>query len=166
MQQTMQRFKEKLQSNDATLDKTTRIRAAAALIALFSMLVPWVWMDGDKSALSGADLLAYAFTSDERGALFRTSILGALGLFFVPPIVAVLTIYGFAKTIMGEYPLMANLMGALLPIIMLILARSITSSDQLAILGITLSGWGVSLMICSHTGLFIHGVLHGEWGKG
>ena len=115
MQQTMQRFKEKLQSNDATLDNTTRIRAAAALIALFSMLVPWVWMDGDKSALSGSDLLAYAFTSDERGALFRTSILGALGLFFVPPIVAVLTIYGFAKTIMGEYPLMANLMGALLP---------------------------------------------------
>ena len=75
----MQQLKSALRSNDPKFDDTARARTLAALAALISMFLPWVWLDGDNSALNGAELLAYAFTSPERRAMIQTSLLGSLG---------------------------------------------------------------------------------------
>ena len=156
----MQQLKNTLRSNDPEFDDTARARTLAALAALISMFLPWVWLDGDNSALNGAEFLAYAFTGPELGAMFRTSILGSLGLLFIPLVVVVLAVYGFFKTIAGEYPLTTYAAAAALPILMLVMARSVTSSDQPAIAGIPLPEWGVVLMVVCQAGLFIHGLLH------
>ena len=160
MDKLMQRLRDALRSGDPKFDDTARVRTLAALAALISMFLPWVWLDGDNSALNGAELLAYAFTGPERGAMIRTSILGSLGLLFIPLVVAVLAVYGFFKTIAGEYPLTTYAAAAALPILMLVMARSVTSSDQISITGIPLPEWGVVLMVACQAGLFIHGLLH------
>ncbi len=159
-EELMQQLKSALRSNDPKFDDTARARTLAALAALISMFLPWVWLDGDNSALNGAELLAYAFTSPERRAMIQTSLLGSLGILFIPLTVAVLAVYGFLKTSAGEYPLTTYAAAAALPVLMLVMARSVTSSDQPAIAGVTLPEWGVVLMVGCQAGLFIHGLLN------
>ena len=154
----MQRLKEKLGVNQPDIDNLTRVRALIALVGFLSMFLPWISLDGDNSALNGSELIAFAFTSPERQAMFGISIPGALGLFGVPVIMVGLTIFGFFKTINGEYPLVVNGVAVILPVVMLVLADPITSSDQFDLFGVILPKVGIILMILSHAALFIHGL--------
>ena len=128
------------------------------MVGFFSMFLPWISLDGDNSALNGSELIAFAFTSPERPAMFGISILGALGLFGIPVVMVGLTIFGFLKTINGEYPLVVHGVAVILPVLMLVLATPITSSDQFDMFGMVLPKLGLVVMILSHTGLFIHGL--------
>ena len=154
----MQQLKEKLGINRPDIDNLTRIRSSVTLVGFFSMFLPWIALDGDNSALNGSELIAFAFTSPERSAMFGISIPGALSLFGVPVVMVGLTIFGFLKTINGEYPLVANGVAVILPMLMLVLAAPITSSDQFDLFGMITPKVGIVLMILSHAALFIHGL--------
>ena len=154
----MQRLKERLDLGQPDIDNITRIMSVVAIAGLFSMFLPWISFDGDKSALTGSELIAFAFTSSERSAMFGISVPGALGLFLVPITMVGLTIFGFFKTVNGEHPLPVNGVAVMLPIAMLILSSPITSSDQVDLFGVILPKVGIVLMILSHAALFIHGL--------
>ena len=154
----MQQLKEKLGLDQPDIDNLTRVRSLVALVGFFSMVLPWISLDGDNSALNGSELIAFAFTSPERLAMFRISIPGSLSLFGIPVVMVGLTIFGFFKTINGEYPLVVNGVAVILPVVMLVVAAPITSSDQFGIFGVILPKFGVVVMILSHTALFIHGL--------
>ncbi len=154
----MQRLKEKLGLNQPDIDNLTRVRSLVALLGFLGMFLPWISLDGDNSALNGSELIAFAFTSPERQAMFGISIPGVLGLVGIPVVMVGLTIFSFVRTINGEYPLVANGVAVMLPVLMLVLAAPITSSDQFDIFGVVLPKMGVVAMVLSHTALFIHGL--------
>ena len=130
MTDKIRKLKEWMLAEDPTFSNENIIRTLIAMGALASMFLPWAVLDGDDSSLSGSELLAYAFTSPERGAMFRTSLLGAMGFLFIPLTVMVATIIAFFNTVTRQASTAANLIGCLLPIIMLMVTGSITSSDQ------------------------------------
>ena len=62
-------------------------RNLLAIAGIASMMLPWVYLDGAESSLSGAELIAYTFsTGTERWEMLKQSVPGALILFFVPPV--------------------------------------------------------------------------------
>ena len=159
MTDKIRKLKEWMLAEDPTFSNETMIRTLIAMGALASMFLPWAVLDGDDSSLSGSELLAYAFTSPERGAMFRTSFLGAVGLLFIPLTVMVATIIAFFNTVTRQASTAANLIGCLLPIIMIMVTGSITSSDQPDLLGVRIPEWGIAMMISCHTVLLVHGLI-------
>ena len=77
-----------------TLDQIALARVLVALIALAEMLLPWAKLDGYAETMSGAELMAFAFTSPERGSIFAVSKLGALSVLLAPALVPVANLYG------------------------------------------------------------------------
>ncbi len=151
-------FARKLKSRDPSFNTTTMYRTMAVLAALISMYLPWVHLDGSEGPMNGAALIAYAFTSPERSSLFSISMFGTLTLLFIPLTVLGTTGYSFIKNLQGHYTPGSNVAAAVLPIAMLLAARSIISSDQPSLLGIQLPEWGVTIMVLTHTGLLVHGL--------
>ena len=48
-------------------------------------MLPWVYLDGADSSLSGGELIAYWLaTGSEQTDMFRESVPGAMALFLVP----------------------------------------------------------------------------------
>ena len=73
-------------------------RNLLAIVAIASMMLPWVYLDGAESSLSGAELIAYFLaTGTERWEMTKQSVPGAFSLFFVPAIVAGLSIYACSQ---------------------------------------------------------------------
>ena len=159
-QEFIDKLKRVLQTDDPNFSNLTLYRTLAALAALASMFLPWVQFDGANSGMNGADLVAYAFTSPERGSLFQTSFLGSLALLFIPITVTVLMAIIFFKTVVSQYVVSMNLVAGLLPLAMLFLARSIISSDQPSVIGVPLPEYGLLLMIICNLGLFANGLVH------
>ena len=139
------------------MSRATQIRTIVALLALCSMFLPaWVRLDGYSSSMNGAELLAFTFTSPERGAMFRTALLGSVALLFIPLAVAVTAAYSFVKNIQGEFPIAANLALIALPIVMLFLAQTLTASDQPRLAWVTIPKPGIILMVLCNAGLLAH----------
>ena len=159
MPERLQRLKEKILADDPNFTNEAIIRAGTALIALVSMFLPWVVLDGTRSALSGSELVAYAFTSKERGTMFQTSFMGAVALLYIPLIVTIATVVSFSKTIVQKTSTTSNLLGCLLPVIMIMVSGSITSSDRPDLLGVTVPEWGIVTMISCHVILLVHGLI-------
>ena len=159
----MQELKEKLEKlklSDPGFDNTTRARSLVALAALAGMFLPWVWLDGDSSSLNAAELLAHGLTNPERGAMAGVSFPGTMALLFIPPAVIILAVLGFIRAIRGEYPLLMNAAGAALPLVLLVLSKPVTSSDDHSVLGIPVSHAGAIVVSICHASLLIHGALH------
>ena len=155
----IRKLKERILAGDPTFNNETMIRTLIAIGALASMFLPWAVLDGKDSSLSGSELLAYAFTSPERGAMFRTSFLGTIGLLFIPLTVTIASIIAFFKTVTKQASTAANLIGCLLPIIMIMVTGSITSSDRPDLLGVRIPEWGIAMMISCHAILLVHGLI-------
>ena len=159
MPEKLQRIKEKILADDPTFTNEGIVRAMTAVMALISMFLPWAVLDGNSSSLSGAELIDYAFTSNERATMFQTSFMGAMGILFIPLIVTIATVMSFFRTIVQKTSTTSNLLGCLLPVIMIMVTGSITSSDQPDILGVTVPEWGIAMMISCHVILLIHGLI-------
>ena len=159
MTRKIQNLRDKILTQDPNFSNETLTRSLIAMGALLSMLLPWAVLDGSKSSLSGAQLLEYAFTSPERGAMFSTSFLGTMGLLFIPLIVTIATVSSFFKAVTNKVSTTTNLLGCLLPIMMVMVTGSITSSDQPHLLGIRVPEWGILMMISCHVILLIHGLI-------
>ena len=150
-----------LSRDDPDFGRAVQVRTLAALLALFSMMLPWVRLDGYTESMTGAELLAFAFTSPERGAMFRTVPLGAIALLLVPLAAAATAVYSFVKNVQGEHPIAANLALIFLPIVMLFFGQALTASDQPRLVWVSIPRPGIILMIACNAGLLAHS-LHVE----
>ena len=107
-------------------------RNLLAVAGIASLMLPWVYLDGSDSSLSGSELIAYTFvTGDERWAMLKESVLGALALFLVPLVVAVLAVLVFVRTFKEEHSIRLNAATGLLPVVIVLFSGGITSSDHL-----------------------------------
>ena len=159
MQVTRQKLSnlwDNLTKGDPDFDQVTQVRTLVALLALCSMFLPWVRLDGYSSSVNGAELLAFAFTSPERGAMFRIAPLGAAALLFVPLAVTATAVYNFVKNIQGKLTIGPNVALIMLPVLMLFLGQALTASDQPRLAGITIPNPGGILMILCNMGLLAH----------
>ena len=159
MPERFQRLKEKILADDPNFTNEAIVRTITAIIALISMFLPWAVLDGSNSPMNGSELITYAFTSNERGAMFQTSFMGAMGLLFIPLIVTIATVISSFKTFVQKTSTTANLLGCLLPVIMIMVTGSITSSDQPDMLGVRVPEWGIAMMISCHVILLVHGLI-------
>ena len=150
-----------LSRDDPNFSRVLQVRTLTALLALVSMMLPWVRLDGYTESMTGAELLAFAFTSPERGAMFRTVPLGAIALLLVPLTVAATAVYSFVKNIQGEFTVGPNLALIALPIVMLFLGQALTATDQPRLAWATLPKPGIILMVLCNVGLLAHS-LHVE----
>ena len=129
-------------------------RNLLAIAAVASMMLPWVYLDGAESSLSGAELIAYTFaTGSERWEMLKQSVPGALSLFLVPPAVAVLSIVVFVKTWQDQHSVKLNAFAGLLPVLIVVFSGSITSSEHLLAGRLVYPQAGVILMVLCQVGL-------------
>lgn len=156
---TASTFLDRVQKNDPAFRGDPLLRSICALIPLGAFLLPWVHLDGSNDSLSGAQLLAFAFTSPERTFLFSTSALGTIALVFAPLALAVTSIASLFLTVSDKYMNAGHLVAGLLPLAMLALARPILSSDQaLSYIGpLPIPAWPLLALIASNLALAAHG---------
>ena len=137
-------------------------RNLLAIVAIASMMLPWVYLDGLESSLSGAELIAYFFaTGTERWEMIKESVPGAFSLFFVPVVVAGLSIYVFAKIWRGQHPVKASAVAALLPLLIVLFAGSVTSSEHLIAGRLVFPQAGIILMLLCQGGLAVYSLTKG-----
>ena len=126
------------------------------------MMLPWVYLDGAESSLSGAELIAYWLVSgSERTNMLQESVLGALALFLVPRAVAVLSVLVFWRIWRGRDPLKLSIAAALLPLLIVVFAGGVTSSDHLIGGRVVFPQAGVILMFLCQGALVAHRALRG-----
>lgn len=107
-------------------------RNLIAVAGIASMMLPWTYLDGAVSSHSGAELIAYTFaTGAERTDMLERSPTGAAALFVVPIAVAVASVAVFLKTFREQSPIAWNAAAGLLPILIVLFAGSVTSSEHL-----------------------------------
>ncbi len=137
-------------------------RNLLAVVAIASMMMPWVYLDGAESSLSGAELIAYFLaTGTERWEMTKESVPGAFSLFFVPVIVAGLSVYVFAKTWRGRHPVKSNAAAALLPLLIVLFSGSVTSSEHLIAGRFVFPQAGIILMFLCQGGLAVYSLVKG-----
>lgn len=134
-------------------------RNAIAVAAIASMLLPWVYLDGSGSSLSGSELIAYTFvTGDERWNMVQQSALGALALLLVPAVVAIISIVVFVRTFRDQQSVGLNAAAGLLPALIVVFAGGITSSDHLIAGRFVFPEPGVILMFLCQAALAAHSI--------
>lgn len=131
------------------------VRTAFTLIALAGMLLPWVTLDGSGSSMSGADLIAYSFTGNERAAMIRITLIGSAVLFTFPLLTLFAAVMCFLDNIKGELGVPWSLLAAVSPMAMLIVAAPVLSSDQGKMLGIPIPDWGMFMTAGAHLSLIL-----------
>ena len=132
-------------------------RNLLAIAAIACMMLPWVYLDGAESSLSGAELIAYTFaTGAERWDMLRQSVPGALALLLVPPVVAVLSIVVFAKTWQDQHSVKLNAVAGLLPLLIVVFSGSITSSEHLLAGRLVFPQAGIIVMFLCQGALAVH----------
>ena len=137
-------------------------RNLLAIVAIASMMLPWVYLDGAESSLSGAELIAYFLaTGTERWEMTKESVPGAFSLFFVPVVVAGLSVYVFAKTWRDRHPVKSNAVAALLPLLIVLFSGSVTSSEHLIAGRFVFPQAGIILMFLCQGGLAIYSMVKG-----
>lgn len=132
-------------------------RNLLAIAGIASMMLPWVYLDGAESSLSGAELIAYTFaTGTERWEMLKQSVPGALSLFLVPLVVAVLSIVVFAKTWQDQHSAKLNAVAGLLPLLIVVFSGGITSSEHLLAGRLVFPQAGIILMFLCQGALAVH----------
>ena len=160
MREGLERVKEKLKSlEEPNFDQATQVRTLVGLMALASMLLPWIRIDGYSETMNGAEMIAYAFTDPGRASIFGISKLGTLAVLLVPIVALAASAYGFFRLAQGHHSLVSHFSGSLLPLGMVLLSSSIMSSDGPAIAGFPIPGVGIFIMILAQGALFIDGML-------
>ena len=160
MKQKLETLKQKIGAETSreqvsTEERNTQLRAATALLTLVGFLTPWVTLDGYAGAMSGSDLIKYALLNPERASLFQVSWMGTIALLTMPLATLAATLYGFYRSLTGDPSLGAHLGAATAPILMLVLAGSILSSEAARFFGMPLPGFGVAAVIITQGGLFV-----------
>ena len=134
-------------------------RNVIAVAGIASMLLPWVYLDGSQSSLSGSELIAYAFvTGDERWDMVKQSAPGALALLVVPTVVAIISIVVFVRTFREQHSIGLNAAAGLLPALIVVFSGSIASSDHLIIGRFVFPEPGVILMFLCQGALAAHSI--------
>ena len=134
-------------------------RNLLAVAGIASMMLPWVYLDGSDSSLSGSELIAYTFvTGNERWAMLKESVLGAFALFMVPVAVAVLAVMVFVRTIKEQHSIPLNAAAGLLPALIVLLSGGITSSDHLLAGRLVFPESGIIVMFLCQAALAAHSI--------
>ena len=137
-------------------------RNLIALAGMASMTLPWVYLDGAESSLSGAELIAYTFvTGSERWNMLKESFPGAASLFLVPPTVAILSIIAFWKVWNHQRSVKLNAVAGLLPLLIVLLSGSITSSEHLLADRLVFPQAGIIVMFLCQGALAVHSLTRG-----
>ncbi len=152
------KLKEKLTAEDPGFSKAAQVRTAIGIIALVGMLLPWLKLDGYNEAMSAAELAAYSFTSPDRGAMFGISIIGAIAVLFTPHIAVAVGFYGFIRLVQGGHSLSSHFTGAVLPLVMVLIARPMISSDGPELMGVPIPGIGLIITVLAQGALFTDGI--------
>ena len=163
LKENLERVKEKLKSlEEPNFDQATQVRTLVGLLALASMLLPWIRIDGYSETMNGAEMIAYAFTDPGRASIFGISKLGTLAILLVPIIALAAGAYGFFRLAQGHHSLASHFFGSLMPLGMVLLSSSIMSSDGPAIAGFPIPGVGIFIMILAQGALFVDGMMEEE----
>ena len=137
-------------------------RNLIALAGMASLMLPWVYLDGAESSLSGAELVEYTFvTGSERWQMIQESAPGALSLFLVPPAVGVLSILVFVKTWKDQHDIRLNALAGILPILIVLFSGSITSSEHLIAGRLVFPQAGIIVMFLCQAALAAHSLTRG-----
>ena len=132
-------------------------RNLLAIAGIASVMLPWVYLDGAESSLSGAELIAYTFaTGTERWEMLKQSVPGALALLFVPTVVAVLSIVVFAKTWQDQHSVKLNAFAGLLPVLIVLFSGGITSSEHLLAGRLVFPQAGIIVMFLCQVALAVY----------
>ena len=133
-------------------------RNLIAIAGILSLALPWVYLDGSNSSLSGSELIAYTFINgDERWDMLKQSPFGALALFFVPLVTAGFSIRVFLYTFKDRPCLRLNAAAGLLPALVVLLSGGVTSSEHL-VGGFVSPGLGVIAAFLCQLVLAVHSV--------
>ena len=144
------------------MDSQTIMRSTVALIALAGFLLPWIRLDGHNDPMTGSEIIAYAFTSPERATIFSTSLPSSMALLMIPPVTAIAVLYGMVRLIQGGHSLGSHLLGAALPLVMVLSTGAIASSDGFRIGGIPLPGIGIIATVITQGILFLDALVEGR----
>lgn len=132
-------------------------RNLIALVGMASMTLPWVYLDGAESSLSGAELIAYTFvTGSERWDMLKESFPGAASLFLVPPVVGALSIAVFVSAYKDRDCVKLNAFAGLLPALIIIFSGGITSSEHLLAGRLVFPQAGIIVMFLCQGALAAH----------
>ena len=109
MKESLEQVKKKLKSlDDPNFDQATQMRTLVGLMALASMLLPWIRLDGHSETMNGAQMIAYAFTDPGRASIFGISKLGTLAVLLVPILALAASAYGFFRLAQGHHSLASH----------------------------------------------------------
>lgn len=135
-------------------------RNLLAIVAIASMMLPWVYLDGAESSLSGAELIAYTFaTGSERLDMLRQNVLSGLSLLLVPLIVAALSTVAFWKIWQNQHPIKLNIIAGLLPLLIVLFTGSVTSSEHLIAGRVVFPQAGIILMLLCQGALAVQSLM-------
>ena len=105
-------------------------KIAVALLAIASMMMPWIVMDGASSKMSGGDLIAYLIHGNEKWEMLKTSFLGALSIMVIPTATLAMAVMVFWKVLNEENSVLLNIITGAAPLTLLIFAGRLASSDH------------------------------------
>ena len=111
-------------------DRLRPIRAMASALSLLAFALPWIWHDGASSATSGAELMAYTFTGEERADWVRYSFAGALALNVLPWMAFGLAVASTIRCASSGNGAVFHTLTAAMPVLMMLWAGEITSTGH------------------------------------
>lgn len=128
------------------------VRAAGATASLLAFALPWIWQDGASSPTTGAGLMAYTFTGDERSDWVRQSFKGTLALNVLPWMAFGLALAAAVKACLNRSSLTLHTLCALTLLLLTLWAGEITSTAHRW--GPLISpGAGIALLFALQSGL-------------
>lgn len=124
-------------------------------IAVFSILLPWLWFDGHPSASTGADILAYiiAGESSEKFDMMKHNFMGAFALLVIPMFVIGLHFISAVRIYQNRVEVPIHISVIVLVAILLLAVPSVTSNDRFTIGPMLVPGIGLILMILANAAI-------------
>ena len=125
----------------------------AAVAAIASFLLPWVYFDGSRDSQNGAELIVHMLRGQERGTMLGNSFLGATVLIVVPFITLIACGAGMCRTWQNLDTLPYGAVAALLPLSIVLFSGPVTSSEHLLGNGMMIPQPGIVAIFMLHVGL-------------
>ena len=142
-------------TSDQDVNSRTAVRTVFTLVALLGMFFPWVTLDGSSSAMNGAELIAYSFTSPERTAMMSVNFIAAVTLLGFPILALVCSVISFLENLKGRFGIVWSIGGMALPVLMLMIASPVLTTEQNRILGVPVPDWGMAITAGAHLALLV-----------
>ena len=140
----------------AAIENPLLCRSVIAFAAALSFLLPWLTLDGNTSATTGANLAANLFHGTDRGHMFDISFKAALAILTLPFFTLILTAVMTFKTVRGHDTLIFNFAVIALLLLTLIGTGPLASTSHQIAGKWAQPQWGIILLMLTQTALIGH----------